>query len=641
MDTIWSYTLPLEKAEELFKYTIAQSSNARVRHVFENYSVEDFLRFTKEEFKSFRNIGDSAHYELLKIQDYMLQYVSNNEDWHDPKEVIVYKYDLSSLSEIKRNAISNRFKELIAKSNNKIKKAFSHYDPEEFLNIKDFKDVRNIGKNTCPELKEIQEELIRNLEDITKLSDESCVLLEIYDVYGISDDFLTSFLGKNHRVPMFWIMEQYYKKNIDEKKWDIFVSRYKITKPYVQMTLEELAKRHGLTSRERIRQLEKYFPSDFYDFPHRQPDWTWYINNTMLDKRGFMSSDMLSDILIQENCDFFPEFALELLYWIFNEKYMYVGGLVEENDKSKWNIKLLVDKRIIDTYDLEAFYRTCKDLTETNDFECTKDINDLVQDSRFILKEVSNEVKENLFDLLKYILESAFGLEVNGTKAVFPAVKERKLYKYLKDILQEAQRPMHITELSNKLKELLPEKHYEESQIRSCVGTYDCFSYQSRNSTYTLREWENVFSGTKGDAMEQFLKMNDCPQNLDEIKKYIDKCFPNSISAKNSLRTIMKVDPQKRFVKYNSGLYGINGKVYSEEYTVSPEDARNTMSFDEKLDAIEKFIQKYGNLPSFASENKDDIALRRWWYINTVRNYSKLTDERKQKIEQIRRKFNV
>lgn len=647
MERFWNYSLPLDKAEKLFKYTIANSTNARVRHTFgNNYSIVVFLNYTEADFLAIPNIGKDAYAEIRQIQENLLQYVTNNTDWCDPDNevsIIASKYDISSLSDIKKRLVLYKFKEFIKNSKNaRICHTYENasiHDVERFLNYSeyDFLNIPNIGKGTLSNLLDVQEKTARYLDYVGKMLDADCFVEEISFVYGINDGFMKSFYEKNKYVPMFWIMEQYYKKKIEEREWDIFVSRYKITKSYAQKTLEDLAKKHGLT-RERVRQLEKYFPKDCYDFPCRQTDWVWYIE-TLMEKNKFTTNTALSSILNKENCNFSTDFALELLYWVSKGKYMYIGGLVEENDNSKWNKKLLIEKEITEAYDFEKFYRTCKDFSEKNDLECTKDIKALVQDSRFVRKDVSGK-NEFISNVLKYILQHALGLSIVGSTVLFPAVKERKLYKYISDILQETQKPMHITEISNRLKEMLPGKHYEESQIRSCIQNYDEFSYQSRNSTYILREWDKIFSGTKGDAIEKFLEEKDVPQTIDDIKQYVDSCFPNSQSARNSVNTLMMLDAKKRFVRFENHLYGLNKKTYPVEYVPFVGAARQLNTFDERLQALKTFLNENGILPSYSSDNREEISLRRWWY-NQVRLYSELTEERKMEIDQFRSEFNI
>ena len=219
-------------------------------------------------------------------------------------------------------------------------------------------------------------------------------------------------------------------------------------------------------------------------------------------------------------------------------------------------------------------------------------------------------------------------------------MKERKLFKILYDILKEANKPMHITEISDKLKELYPDKYYEDSQIRSCIQNYNVFSYQSRNSTYILREWDDIFSGTKGDAIEKFLKGKDVPQTIDEIKKYVDSCFPDSLSARNSVNTLMKLDAKKRFVRFENHLYGLKVKAYPVEYVPVVGTDRQLNTFEERLQALKTFLNENGTLPSYRSDNSEEYSLRRWWY-NQVRLYSELTEERKMKIDQLRTEFNI
>lgn len=527
--------------------------------------------------------------------------------------------------------LKNYFQKEISKASARIQHVFCTYDVQDFLKLDtySFLSFENIGKGCIHELKRIQEKLKLYAEKLITSTDAELQYLHVIDTYDIDNNFVLEFYESNGRLPMFWIIEQYYQTHIKERSLNIYATRFPIKKnfTYDEAFLEKIGSNYGIV-RERARQIAVHVFDDLKSFPIIHQDWEWY-KEALLDKQHFAGSDILKGVLEHENSSFSCEFALQILCWVYENQYDYVGHSIKEwKKKDYWNLKLIVEKKIVQSFDFDFFYFEYKKKKEKFGKDTWCNIDEICMP---YMKTQDWEIRATISKIVGYIFASDtdFDLTVVGNKVMFPAEREQKPNDIIYDILQEAKRPMHITEIFDRFKELYPDHKYDNfNQLRSWFQRDDRFSYQSRKSTYLLKEWVDIYSGTKGDAAIEFLKNCAEPQPIEAVLSYVNQCFPDDPSTFNSLSTLMRSDAKKRFEKYNGGLYGLKRRDYGHEYMKKETTSNKTYTVDERLEQLNDFVLKNKKLPKYNVNHSEEFSLKRWM-VNIEKGKIAITDVQK------------
>ncbi len=155
------------------------------------------------------------------------------------------------------------------------------------------------------------------------------------------------------------------------------------------------------------------------------------------------------------------------------------------------------------------------------------------------------------------VLEKIVSFELNHTFKNNYLILERNTrkrgYEYLIDILKKENRPLHISELVLKTKDIDSNYSFNESSIRSTCLRQDEFICFGRTSTYGLKEWESLKENVRGGTIRQIVKeyLVRCkkPMQIETITEYVNK-YRNT-NAKNII-TNLKLDKSNSFVFYNN-----------------------------------------------------------------------------------------
>lgn len=546
-------------------------------------------------------------------------------------------YIIPQLDEEKLSFIKSFFKKTVSNASARIRHVFGKYEVQDFLkfNNESFLTIDNIGKTCLPELCKIQKKIISFIDKIQDATNSEIQYYHVIDTYGIDNAFVTDFYEQNGRLPMFWIIEQYYQTHIKERSMNIYTMRFPIKKDftYDEAFLEEIGSNYGIV-RERARQIAVHVFDDLKSFPIIHQDWEWY-KEALLDKQHFAGSDILKGVLEHENSSFSCEFALQILCWVYENQYDYVGHSIKEwKKKDYWNLKLIVEKKIVQSFDFDLFYFEYKKKKEKFGKDTWCNIDEICMP---YMKTQDWEIRATIPKIVGYIFASDtdFDLTVVGNKVMFPAEREQKPNDIIYDILQEAKRPMHIAEIFDRFKELYPDHKYEDSnQLRGWLQRDERFTFLNRKSTYLLKEWD-YYSGTKGNAIAEFLEQTDAPQSLKDITDYVSKCFPDSSCNTNNISSLIYADAQKRFEKYKGGLYGLKGKEYSADFVQQDRTYAKRFSFEERLEQLREFIKKNNRIPGYNLQDTEELSLKRWM-ANIERGTIETTETQKEQYNNLK-----
>lgn len=549
---------------------------------------------------------------------------------------------------------------------------------QSFFKVK----IRNAGQKTCHELDDLCKNFIPQLEDekedcrrneeilqvIRDLSEqEREIILSLANLiiesgkilkqkerlYGqyCSDIFVSNFYEKRCHLPMLWILEQYIKSD-KSREIGILIGSFNIFKNQQLHTLDELSTKYDLT-RERVRQIRnnvfhktfeitdeiiEYNKSDLIKYGmllQNKDDWSYLLDFFKEIDILCQESFEVQNYLKEEKCDFSVEFALQIIAYIFRDRYSLLGGIDVSNKSKTWDNTFLIKREYSDIFDLEKMRVEFSNILMDNETDYLLNIEDYIANSQCWIKYDYNKT-DCLISIVRDFLLYEFHLysdDIDG-QIKLPANKERKPIDVVYEILQQTGRPMHLDEIFEEFKVILPEHKYTEAaQLRPYLQKHEAISYRNRKSVYTLKEWEHIKTGTIRDAIVEFLSANDLPQTADDITEYILRYFPETNIA--SVRTTMFNDTQKRFSFFNDNIFGLKDKEYTSDYELGEQQEVLRKSFEQRLLDLELFILEEGHFPFASSEKSKKGSLGRWWY-RIINNRQQINDTQEAEVNRVK-----
>lgn len=549
-----------------------------------------------------------------------------------------------------------------------------------FLKVK----IKNAGQKTCLELdnlcknyisqiefeKECSDKIEDTLQLIKELTEQERVILlslakliidsegkikkkeRLYGHY-CSYQFVSDYYQRFCHLPMLWILEQNIKKD-NSKEVDILINSYNIFKNHQILTTKELIVKHDIC-RERIRQIRiKLFYKTFKikvehilgnkneitglgNLIQNKDDWFYLLE--VLNNADIVchNSIEVQNHLKEEKSNFSNEFFLYFIAYIFKDIYCFFGD-IDAQKSDDWNNIFIIKKEYAEIFDFEKLRDEFSNIINKNESDYFLDIEDYVANSQCWIQYDYNKTL-SLVKIVREFLLYEFYIcsdEIDGYVKI-PANKEKKPIDVIYDILYQTGKPMHLNEIFEKFKIILPEHKYTEaSQLRPYLQRHEAISYINRKSVYTLKEWGHIKTGTIRDAIVEFLTNNDVPQTAENITEYVLQYFPETNIA--SVRTTMFNDTQKRFLFFSNNFFGLKSKTYPHEYELYESQEILRKSFEQRLLDLELFIIEEGHYPFTTSVNSKESSLGRWW--NRIINHlQQINDSQQEEVDRVKTQY--
>lgn len=653
----------------------------------ELYTVEDILSYYEQgnSFKTLRNAGWGTCLELEKFCQNIIPLINKpiienklkteedkelekkieeekkNEREREIKELIennllfsitnnlIAPTDiLNYLSQNKKDILTKRYKELAAIYSVRTKNRLIELGFEDFVTNYLFGShdsllkIQNFGQRSLNEGVDFKEKLKDEIYRLINLSEDDFIREQLIREKGecVQNDFVYDYYNQKHHLPMFWIIEQQLKSD-KSRDIDIFINSYQIFENHKIQDLDDLGKKYGIT-RERARQVrnkifEKVFYSDEIFFSHIG-DWDYckvLFNNA---NSIWQEDSQIQQLLKQERCDFSAKCVIQILSTIFNNTHKLYGGFEGIEKENFWKNIVLITKELSEVFDFQKLRDDIDNLiSEPNDTDYSFDIEEYVSNC-LCWKFYSLDKIEDVISIVKEILLYEFHLcpDLDG-KIIIPANKIKHPSVVVYEILLSNGNPMHIYDIFKEFKIIQPEHKYTEpDQLRSYLQKHTAITYINRSSTFTLKEWSHIKTGTIRDAIVEYLSSKDIPQNDENIAKYVLQHFPQSNIT--SIRTTMYNDTKKRFSYFKDGLFGLSNKLYLGNYEKMEGFEIQRKNFDVRLYDLEKFIIENEHFPFSCSENKEEEALYRWWKL-AIKGLKGLTEKQIAEVERIKTQY--
>jgi len=548
---------------------------------------------------------------------------------------------------------------------------------KSFFNVK----IRNAGQRTCFELDNLckfylaqikngensycrNEGILNILQGLTvqqreilliiaKLTTESGELLKQKErQYGLlcSENFLLDFYDKYCHLPMLWILEQNLKRD-KSREIEILLDSYNIIEKRHRYDLDELALRYGLTH-ERVRQIRQNVFHRTFDITdtiidykknnldkynlilNNKDDWSYLLDDLNHTDIVCKDSFEITRHIQEEACTFSVEFVLQILAYLLRDKFSLFGGIDISKKNKVWDNTYLIKKEYTDIFDFLKMRELFCNMVRDNETDNFLNLEEHIANSSCWLNYDYSKT-EAIINIIKVIILLEFHLYPDSIDGciIIPANKERNPIDLVYEILRQNGRPMHLDEIFDKFKNILPEHKYSEpAQLRPYLRKHTAIAFRNRNSVYTLKEWNHIKTGTIRDAVVEYLSEKDSPQTAENITEYVLKHFPETNLS--SVKTSILNDSRKRFSYYDGARFGLKSSKYSQEYALieKPEGCRR--NFEKQLHDLELFIVEKEHFPFTSSKNKEEASLGRWW-LRIINNNQRITEAQKAEVNRV------
>lgn len=670
-----------------------RTSNCCFNAAFE--SLFDILKYyeSRHSFLNIRNAGRKTCSELENLcKEYIPQIEisvdtdgfseNENEAEHEnvrPAEVeILIKEDvigainnklidgkdiLSSLGVRQKEILKKKFEDCIKKYSTRTKNRLTSIGFDNFVINYLFVEnhallkINGLGKKSLEEAIDLKNKIKEEYLYLINLTEDDIVRLNLVrkklDIN--QNNFVDEFYKINNHLPMFWILEQNLVTS-KNRNIDILIDTFPVFQNYQFRTFKDIAAKYDI-SRERIRQIRNDTFHNTFEITNKvidykknsdlikyaellqnKDDWKYILEFLQGKEVINQESFEIQELLKKEQCNLSALFVLQIIAYIFRDKYFLLGGLSISNQSK--NNTFLIRKEFADIFNFEKFIEEFASHIAENETEYDLNVDEFLCNNTCWIHGIDLDKFDNIVHIVKEIILNEFHLYSNLDGLItIPSTKGRNPRDVVYDILKVKGEPMHLHDIFVEFKKILPEHKYTQEnnpdKLRPYLQKHEYISYRNRRSIYTLKEWEHIRTGTIRDAIISFLEDKDLPQSADDITEYVLLHFPETNIA--SVRTSMFNDTQKRFSFFSNGLFGLVRKKYPAEYKEIKQKVGQRKSFEQRLYDLEKFLSENDHYPFSSSDNEEENSLYRWW--RTINRDPKLSELQKAEIERIKNQY--
>jgi hypothetical protein len=168
-------------------------------------------------------------------------------------------------------------------------------------------------------------------------------------------------------------------------------------------------------------------------------------------------------------------------------------------------------------------------------------------------------VNDRLKQIGKRIATEEFGLGYDKTNLLFRRNSLVKLSEHIISILEAVGRPMKLTEICKELKNRSKRIPPNIESLRSSILSIDEVAAIGKTSTYALKDWDTVKTGTIKELVKEFLESSAEPKHISDIAVYVGKF--RKTTDKNILSNL-KLDKTNTYIFFKLGYIGLKYKQY-------------------------------------------------------------------------------
>jgi hypothetical protein len=487
-----------------------------------------------------------------------------------PKNSKLINYHIEELKVI--NNLSERTKKVCLNGSlDNLFKILTYY----FKN-RSFKQVKNCGDKTNQELIEMSKKYINEYEvSLSDLDlDEDNYLFDklkfyCYNRYNIksetSEPYRQYFLLR--RFPVFKFISEILKAELTEREYFIFQHNFHFFKNEERMTLQSIGNIYGIT-RERVRQIALYIPNKLKEILNIFNEELYFASNYYDYKIDSGKNYIIMDEIHANKLNRYEYLDYTQKFYTFAFAELYPGFKpLFLNDNNPHNIYFLINRKIQYKFDFEGFYKTLYDKVNAR----------VEEDYRIdYIELINNHIIDNderTFKLAKpycdKLVVKEFGLYHDRDRYLH--IKRntlKKISEYIIEVMEDHKRPLTLQEICDSLKKLKIKVPQNIESLRSSILSIDDVTAIGKTSTYALKSWNKVKTGTIKQLVYEFVKKSDEPIHISEITNYVNQF--RKTTNKNILSNL-KLDKTNTFIFFRKGFVGLAEKDYLRTSKLLPQ----------------------------------------------------------------------
>ena len=620
-----------------------------------NYLFADSVKLLK-----LRNFGRKSLFEFEAIKPAIINFIEDlyhNENTEsvenslkNEEEIIVFKNRSlkERIGEIQYKLVVDHLTQLLKNVSVRSRNGIMAYRGdfiEDFVNKdNDIKSINNIGRKSESEIALIVKDLrefIASLKE-RELSEDEIKIIEkqaYYDNYF--DKFAHDFYLKNGHLPMFYLLESFFKKVlVTNRNFQIYNLRTPIFKGEVEYTLDEIAQKRNLT-KERVRQIHMKVRKNLYEvddsnkdtkglpigsFIVDNKDWSYVTDDFQVN--NYIDLSVVTGYCADENHHFTDDFVLFLIGTLCKDSFVPIGKPIlpyPTRSNTDWDNCYLIKRELTDKFDFNRFFELIEEYEASNSEDIVLSAREMIIDTFFsawiiydsnIVDEISDVISNVLIQELGIIPDEQFQFTIEGKK-------EENIADIIYDKLKANGDPLSCEELYKSIDSMYPNRCKSVSSIKGIIEHDSRLCFVGGNNLVAIIEWEHVKIGSIRSIIVQFLDQFGEPQQAKDIVSYVQQ-FRNT--SDNSIRATMGSGDQ--FVQFSGGYYGLSWKQYPEIFYLDESDR----AFHKRVQELEQFLQSHNHFPFF-STNLHELELHNWWIEST--SYVKLSKYQKTEVKRI------
>ncbi len=450
-----------------------------------------------------------------------------------------------------------------------------------FLERNTFRDIRNCGLKTDMELINLSKKYLGisglTLEDLRM--NEPLLGFEDFKLFcyvnfkvpsEVTESYKDSFISKD--FPLFSYVQTMIKYILNDREQYIFNNNYGFVEKSQKRTLQAIGDHYNIT-RERVRQISQKVPDKVFTaitkISHRFVNIDKHFDYGLDLKKEIIviNQDLVDQINKSENLTYTGKLYALVFSGIF-QRYFISTQSIENN----YHHYYLVSRKYKDVFDFKSF------IYEIEEQNSVRMVNDMPTDmlgflNRFVLP--GQIVNDRLKQICKRIATEEFGLGYDKTNLIFKRNSLVKLSEHIISILTAVGRPMKLTEICKELKTRSKRIPPNIESLRSSILSIEEVAAIGKTSTYALKEWDMVKTGTIKELVKEFLESSLEPKHISEIAVYVNKF--RKTTDKNILSNL-KLDKTNTYVFFKLGYIGLKYKQYKNIQIQSDKKTRGRKS---------------------------------------------------------------
>lgn len=436
-----------------------------------------------------------------------------------------------------------------------------------YLKNDNFKKIRNCGDKTNLELmalaKKYIEEYHVSIEDL-EINDEDNTFEKFkffcFENFGIpssiTEVYRKDFFEK--RFPFFKYFLLIFREILNEREYFIFEHNFGFSGDKSKMTLQSIGDLYQIT-RERIRQISQMIPYKIEDTITRFTREQDYLKNYFQYKLSSKNDFILIDDTVAERINIKEELNLTPKFYtlVFSILLSKTHSTFQDRELTYRNY-YLIKNEIFHGFDFKAFY---EDLYSRKNKRIDQTYRlDMDQFMRPFLKEDDPALLDRIRPVCNHLAQEELKIEITADHQLEIARNTLvKLSEYIIDILTRNGKPMQLYDIHRELSAITPKTPHNIESLRSSILSIDEIVAIGKTSTYSLKKWKEVKTGTIKELVQEYLSQYTEPRHISDVTDYVVQF--RDTSDKNILSNL-KLDRSNNFVFFKKGYIGLKSKKY-------------------------------------------------------------------------------